>query len=68
MGFPQALWFEGEAGVGEGRLLDLALVAALNDEAVRAILEEALKLGSRGGRLLLGIARQISPAPQSDWG
>ena len=57
MGFPPALWF-GEAGE---RIADGALVAALENDTVRAILEETLKLGARDRRLLLGIARQISP-------
>jgi transcriptional regulator with XRE-family HTH domain len=61
VGFPPALWFG--AG-GEGRIPDGALVAALEDETVWAILEEALRLGRRDRRLLLGIARQISPQPE----
>ena len=67
MGFPPALWFgdeaDGEAEGGKERVPDGALVAALEDETVRTILEEALKLGSRDRRLLLGISRQISPSP-----
>ncbi|CAA9490584.1 MAG: hypothetical protein AVDCRST_MAG05-1871 [uncultured Rubrobacteraceae bacterium] len=57
MGFPPALWFE-EA---EERITDQALVAALKDETARSILEEALRLRPKDRRLLLGIARQISP-------
>ena len=60
MGFPPALWF-GEAGE-EGRTPDEALLAALKDETLRSILEEALGLRPKDRRLLLGIARQISPA------
>lgn len=65
MGFPPALWFggDGEARGGKKAVLDGLLVAALEDKTVRAILEEALKLGSRDRRLLLGIACQISPSP-----
>ena len=59
MGFPPALWFGGE---GE-RAADEALLAALEDETVRAILEEATRLGRKDRNLLLGIARQISPRP-----
>ena len=60
MGFPPALWF-GEAGE-EGRAPDEVLLAALKDETMRSILEEALWLRPKDRRLLLGIARQISPA------
>ena len=61
MGFPPALWF-GEAGE-EGRTPDEAVLAALKDETMRSILEEALGLRPKDRRLLLGIARQISPSP-----
>lgn len=57
MGFPPALWFGGE----KDRAVDEALMHALDDETVRAILEEALRLDARDRRLLLGIARQIAP-------
>ncbi|CAA9457915.1 MAG: hypothetical protein AVDCRST_MAG25-385 [uncultured Rubrobacteraceae bacterium] len=60
MGFPPALWFGGTTE--EGRAPDEALLAALKDEPVRSILEEALGLRPKDRRLLLGIARQISPA------
>ena len=60
MGFPPALWF-GEAAE-EGRAPDEAVLAALKDETVRSILEEALGLRPKDRRMLLGIARQISPA------
>ena len=60
MGFPPALWF-GDAGE-EGRAPDEVLLAALKDETLRSILEEALALRPKDRRLLLGIARQISPA------
>ena len=56
MGFPPALWFGG----GEERITDSALTSALEDESIRSILEEALKLRPKDRRLLLGIARQIS--------
>ncbi len=59
MGFPPALWF----GDGEGRAPDDALLAALKDETLRSILEEALRLRPKDRKLLLGIARQISPSP-----
>ena len=57
MGFPPALWF----GDAEGRDPDAALSAALEDGTAREILGEVLRLGPRDRRLLLGIARQISP-------
>jgi hypothetical protein len=57
MGFPPALWF----GEERNRISDEAPLAALEDETIRAITEEALRLGQRDRRLLLGIARQISP-------
>lgn len=60
MGFPPALWFEGV----EKRITDQALVAALKDETVRSILEEAQRLRPKDRRLLLGIARQIAPSPE----
>ena len=60
MGFPPALWFASE----EKEAVHKALVAGLDDETVRGILEEALRLGPRDRRLLLGIARQISPPPE----
>ncbi len=60
MGFPPALWFE-EA---EERITDQALVASLKDETLRAILEEAQRMRPKDRRLLLGIARQISPPPE----
>ena len=41
-----------------------ALAAALEDETTREILEEVLRLGPRDRKLLLGIARQISSAPE----
>ncbi len=58
MGFPPALWF-GDAAE-EGRVPDEALLAALEDETLGSILEEALGLRPKDRRLLLGIARQIS--------
>src|SRR3712207_1619400 len=62
MGFPPALWF-GEEG---GRAADDALLAALKDETLRSILEEARRLRPKDRRLLLGIARQIgAPAGAS---
>jgi hypothetical protein len=62
MGFPPGLWF-GPTGEGE-RVPDEALVAALEDETVAAIPEQVMRLGARDRRLLLGIARQISPPPE----
>ena len=62
MGFPPALWF-GDAGE-EGRTPDEALLAALKDGTLRSILEEAQRLRPKDRRLLLGIARQISPPPE----
>jgi hypothetical protein len=56
MGFPPALWFR---DVGEGHIPDDALLAALKDETLRSILEEALGLRPKDRRLLLGIARQV---------
>ncbi len=62
MGFPPAMWF----GADEGeRISDEALLAALRDGTVRAITEETLRLGRRDRRLLLGIARQISPTAKN---
>ena len=57
MGFAPDLWFGG--GEGVRRAPDAALAAALKDETLTALLEEALKLGARDRCLLLGIARQI---------
>ena len=55
MGFPPQLWFDDGAR-------DQVLEAALEDETVRAILEEALRLGPRDRQLLPAIARQIISA------
>ena len=60
MGFPPALWF----GSAEERIPDGALTAALKDETLRSILEEAQRMRPKDRRLLLGIARQISPPPE----
>ena len=61
MDFPPALWF-GPA-YEDDRAPDDALLAALKDEILRSILEEAQRLRPKDRRLLLGIARQIgSPA------
>ena len=60
MGFPPQLWFGGE----RGQIPDAALATALEDETAREILGEVLRLGPRDRRLLLGIARQISPSPE----
>jgi transcriptional regulator with XRE-family HTH domain len=62
MGFPPELWF-GPTGEGE-RVLDEALVAALEDDTVAAIPEQVMRLSARDRRLLLGIARQISSPPE----
>lgn len=61
MGFPPRLWFD----ASDEEPADPALVAALEDETVRGIVEEAVRLGQRDRRLLLGIARQIS-SPQGE--
>ena len=53
MGFPPQLWF----GDAEERAPD----AALEDGTAREIIEEVLRMGQKEKRLLLGIARQISP-------
>lgn len=58
MGFPPALWF-GDAE--ERDALDVAVVAALEDETLRAMLEESARMNARERRLLLGIAREIAP-------
>ena len=62
MGLPPALWF-GDVGE-EGRTPDEALLAALKDDTVRSLLEEALRLRPKDRRLLLRIARQVSPPPE----
>ena len=62
MGFPPALWFE-EA---EERITDQALVASLKDETLRSVLEEATRLRPKDRRLLLRIARQISPPSEGN--
>lgn len=54
MGFPPELWFGGGRGK-EGELL-----AVPDDGAVRALVEEALKLGPKERDLLLRIAQQIA--------
>jgi transcriptional regulator with XRE-family HTH domain len=53
MGFPPQLWF---GDVDHKHVSE----AALEDETVRAILEEALRLEPRDKQLLLGIARQFA--------
>ena len=63
MGFPPELWFG--SGGDAGRVPDEALVAALEDDTVAAILEQVMRLGVRDRQLLLRMARQISPAPES---
>ena len=62
MGFPPAMWF-GAGAEEESDPPVPAPAAAPEDEALGAILEEARKMGARERRLLLGIAREISPAP-----
>ena len=62
MGFPSELRFgpmEGERVLGE------ALVAALKDDTVAAILEGVITMSVRDRRLLLGIAQEISRPPES---
>lgn len=61
MGFPPALWFDPE----DDKPSDPALMAALGDETVRSLVGVAARLGRKDRRLLLGIARQISP-PQEN--
>ena len=62
MGFPPELWF-GPTGDGE-RVVDEALVAALKDDTVAAILEQVMRLGVRDRQLLLRMARQVAPSPE----
>lgn len=62
MGFPPELWFG--AGGDTGHVLDEALMAALRDDTVAAILEQVVRLGVRDRELLLRMARQISPPPE----
>ncbi len=57
MGFPPQLWIGGEG--------DQAPDAALEDGTAREILDEVMRMGPKDRRLLLGIARQISP-PRGD--
>ncbi len=59
MGFQPALWFGAEGK--NDRAPDNALLAALGDDKVRAILEETLRLGPRDRRLLLRMAHQTTP-------
>ena len=55
MGFPPGLWFaDGEA------FADDALVAALEDGTVRALLEEVLKMDQKDRERLLIVARQVA--------
>ena len=61
MGFPPALWFDSRGD----KPSDPAMIAALGDETVRSLVEVAARLGPKDRRLLLGIARQISP-PRGD--
>lgn len=65
MGFPPALWF---GGGGEERVPDGALAAGMDDETVRAILKEAMRLGRRDRELLLRLARQVARPPKSGRG
>ncbi len=44
--------------------IDHGVASALKDGTVRLILEEAQRLRPKDRCLLLGIARQISPAPE----
>jgi hypothetical protein len=48
----------------DDRTPDDALLIALQDETVRSILEEALRLSPKDRRLLLSIARQVTPPPE----
>ncbi len=60
MDFPPRLWF----GEGTGDSCEFAdteaLVAALDDATVRAIVEEVVRIGVRERRLLLDLAREIA--------
>lgn len=61
MGFPPPLWFEGsQEGTPDGMP-----VAALEAKTLRSILEKARRMRPKERRLLLGIARQISPGTLS---
>lgn len=60
MGFPPELWF---GTTGNERVEDAALLAALEDETLRAVLAEARRLGRRDRDLLLRMARQIASPP-----
>ena len=62
MGFPPQLWFDEEGG----RAPEAALATALEDETARAVLKEAQRLRPKDRRLLLGIARHISPAREDE--
>ena len=62
MGFPPALWF-GEEGE---RVENEALLAALEGDTAREILEEVMRLRLKDRRLMLGIARQVSSPPAGD--
>jgi hypothetical protein len=46
---------------------DEVLLAALEDRTLKSILEEAQKLRPKDKRLLLRVARQISPPPEGGW-
>ena len=61
MGFPPALWFGN--GEEDDRAADDAPVAALGGDTMRAIVEEALRLGTKDKKLLLRMASQIASAP-----
>ena len=63
MGFPPGLWFADGKG-----FTDEALLAALEDGTVRAIVGEVLKLGGRDRELLLGVARGMSEGAEGDRG
>jgi hypothetical protein len=75
MGFPPELWFEDAvenlgdvAGVRPSwlldrddnlTLLDEEVTAALQDETVRAVLREVMRLPERENKIVLGIVRQF---------
>ena len=61
MGFSPQLWFGDAEERAPDAALAAAVAAALEDGTAREILEEVLRMGQKDRRLLLGIARQISP-------
>ena len=60
MGFPPQLWFGDSTDHGWDHDEVEAMMAAVDDVTVRAILEETTRMGVRDRRLLLGIAQEIT--------